>query len=90
MRSGRENQVSEEEKKLRVAIEVSKLNLDCRKCTKEQKKWRGCEGGAKQPYVIDGEESEFCPVRLINPMTYKYLDMYHYYKQGGFHLVVLS
>ena len=65
-----------------MAIEVSKLNLDCRKCTKEEKKWRGCEGGAKQPYVIDGEESEFCPVRLINPMTYKYLDMYHYYKQG--------
>ena len=64
-----------------MAIEVSKLNLNCQKCTKEQKKWRGCEGGAKQPYIIDGEEIGFCPVKLIYPMTYRYLTLYNYYKQ---------
>ncbi len=65
-----------------MAIEVAKLNLNCQKCTEEQKKWRGCNGGAKQPYIIDGIEVEFCPVKLINPMTYKYLEYYHYYKQN--------
>jgi len=65
-----------------MAIEVSKLNLDCQKCTEEQKKWRGCNGGAKQPYIIESEEIDFCPVKLINPMTYRYLEMYHYYKQN--------
>ena len=67
-----------------MAIAVIGYGLDCRKCIKEQKIERGCEGESTIPgrWQIEGEAYSRCPVKLVNPMSYEYIRAYNFYKNG--------
>ena len=70
-----------------MAVWLPKFKLDCRTCTPVQKKHRGCESKALQPFLleIDGkkEELERCPIMLITRTTIRIVK-YHSYFEDGF------
>lgn len=69
-----------------MAVQVSAYNLDCHKCTENEKKYRGCYEESIQPYmlVFNGVQEVLprCPLRLIQPICFQYIYWYHHFKQG--------
>lgn len=65
-----------------MAVEVSKLGLDCHECNKYQKEFRGCFGKPKQPYLIDGKPVDKCVAKLLPPEIKTYIRYYQCYKKG--------
>lgn len=65
---------------------MPRFRLDCRICTKNQKRNRGCEGKPAQPFSleVDGkkEELSLCPVNLITMDTIKMMRYHRFYKEG--------
>ena len=69
-----------------MAVWLPRFRLDCRKCTLLQKRSRGCEAEAEQPFFIEvnGEKEVLknCPIRLVAPLTVRIMQLYRFYKQG--------
>lgn len=79
---GREPSQRRTRKKLKLAVEVSALGLNCHDCNEALKKYRGCEGQPRQPYVFDGKPMDRCPARVIPIEVKEYIRYYSYYKKG--------
>ncbi len=71
-------------KKLKLAILLPDMKLDCRVCTEIQKKERGCTEKSLLPgaWVLDGEEFDRCPLRIVPVKTYEYIRTYNLFTKG--------
>jgi len=69
-----------------MAVHISNLGLNCQKCSKEEKKYRGCTEKGTHPYFfeINGESIKLsrCPLKLVHPVMFEHLQWYSYYKKG--------
>ena len=69
-----------------MAVWLPRFRLDCRKCTLLQKRSRGCEAEAEQPFLmeINGQQEVLnnCPIKLVTPVTVRIMQLYRFYKQG--------
>ena len=65
-----------------MAVELSKLNLNCHDCGDIDKLYRGCNGGGKLAFQYEGKAIDFCPVKLITTETKGYIMFYNWYKKN--------
>jgi len=65
-----------------MAVEVGRLNLDCQKCSDQQKVLRGCEKDFSGTWlgVFDGLTR--CPKRIVKADNYQYIGAYNKYMKG--------
>lgn len=64
---------------------VSQEGLDCRHCTKQIKKARGCEGfeSKKDIQIYDDKiQVSICPIKEVSLESRIILETYHFYKRG--------
>jgi hypothetical protein len=81
---GRKSDKQGDNKKLKLAVEVSALGLDCHNCNEHQKKFRGCFGKPVQPYLIDGKPADRCIAKVLPIEIKEYIRYYELYKKGNF------
>lgn len=69
-----------------MAVWLPRFKLDCRTCTIIQKKSRGCEEDAAQPFTLEingvREQLNRCPLRLITMNSARIMKYYRFFKQG--------
>ena len=69
-----------------MAVWLHRFRLDCQTCTIVQKRYRGCEAEALQPFYLDikgkKEELKRCPRKLITLETMRIFRYFNYYKEG--------
>jgi len=65
-----------------LAVELSKLRLNCHDCRDIDKLYRGCNGGGKLAFQHEGKAIDFCPVKLVTDATRYYIQYYSWYKKG--------
>ena len=67
-----------------MAVQVSELDLDCRKCTEADKINHGCDKAPSDPckWSFEGVFLERCPMRLVKKESWLMLKYYGFYKQG--------
>jgi len=67
-----------------VVLNLDKLKLDCKTCTKEQKEDRGCTEDSIIPgrWQIGDEKFERCPIEYINSDIYWYIKAYNFMEKG--------
>ena len=69
-----------------MAVWLPRYRLNCQKCTKGQKRYRGCEVKAEQPFLleIDGKKEDIqrCPVKLITPESLRIIYYFKFYQKG--------
>jgi len=69
-----------------LAVWLPRFKLNCHVCSAIQKKYRGCESKAIQPFILDidgkSEELERCPLKLITETTIRIINYYYYFKDG--------
>ena len=58
------------------------LDLNCRDCTQELKKERGCTEKGLVPFRFNDENLYRCPRTLINSQTWGYLHAYRFYRKN--------
>lgn len=57
-----------------------KMNLDCRTCTSNLKKARGClEATPIAVFDLDGEEYFRCPLRVITRQSAEYIRFFNFF-----------
>jgi len=57
--------------------------FNCQECTAQDKRFRGCENEATGPGIeLNGKRIKRCPVKLIHPIIWEWINLYSHYKQG--------
>jgi hypothetical protein len=69
-----------------LAVWLSELKLDCRKCSDSDKVEKGCESDSPIPGVwkIGEQELQRCPIKVVTPQNLFYLRAYIHYIKGYF------
>lgn len=64
---------------------MPKFKLDCRACSKAQKRERGCTKNSVIPnaWELDGWKFSRCPRRIVKQQSFRYIQAYNFYKDGG-------
>ena len=65
-------------------MSLNKFELDCRTCTEEQKKDRGCESNSPIPdrWQIGNEKFQRCPIKFIDNNAFWCIKAYNFLEKG--------
>lgn len=68
-----------------MAIHSVSIELDCRKCSEEQRRDKGCQEDSPIPerWEVEGYTFQRCPLKLITADTNEYLKAYRLLKLMG-------
>ena len=65
---------------------MPRYRLNCQICTDTQKRYRGCEAEALQPFIleIDGEREKLtrCPLTMITAKTIRIMRYHRFFRDG--------
>ncbi len=64
-----------------MAVELSKLRLNCQSCNDAQKIFRGCNGNGKLTFKYEDKVIDVCPRRLVTHQTSEYVQQYYWFKR---------
>ena len=56
--------------------------FDCRVCTADLKKYRGCYTRPLAQFEFEGQKLSRCPVRLVTSATWEQIALYQHYRKG--------
>ena len=65
-------------------MNLGKLDLDCKTCTKEQKEERGCEHDSRVPkrWQVGDYVFQRCPIKEVGSDFFWYIKAYNFMEKG--------